>query len=179
MEINNYKRYVITGGSGAGKTTLVNALRNSIDVCIVKEPATIVIDESFRTESDLLPWIKLLEFVERVTEIGVEDFKTVPKDKNCFFDRGIPDSIAFLKLDNIDVPDWLVKASNNYRYNTIFWAPPWKEIYVNTRDRPETLEFAEELGYLLREVYNDLGYKVIEIPKDVLENRVNFLLRSV
>jgi predicted ATPase len=81
-------------------------------------------------------------------------------------------------LDKIDIPVWLLNVSSTYRYDTIFWAPPWKEIYVNTRNRPESWEFAQELGCLLRDVYTDLGYKVIEIPKDTPENRVKFLLQK-
>jgi predicted ATPase len=85
LEVSNHKRHVITGGRGVGKTTLIDALRNKANILTVKEPAIMVLDDSFRTGSDLLPWIRLLDFVQTVTQISIEEFTNTPKGKDCFF----------------------------------------------------------------------------------------------
>lgn len=180
MAAKTKPRCVITGGVGSGKTTIVNALREDRRIWIGDEKAIDIVKEQLASGGSLLPWIKPSEFWKPITQIRINLFETCPIHTYCcIFDRGIPDPIGFLKLEGINPPDELIFASMKYRYDIIFWTPPWKEIYVNTPERPQTWNEAESLGILLRQAYESIGYKTVEIPKGSVEYRSNFIKQSI
>ena len=60
-------------------------------------------------------------------------------------------------------------------YDLVFWAPPWRDIYVNGPERPQDWEYAEKLGISLRMVYVSLGYDVINLPHATVAERAAFI----
>ena len=70
--------------------------------------------------------------------------------------------------------------SKKYRYNPkVFIVPPWKEIYKNRPTRPQTYEESLRLDQLIKETYNELEYKIIEIPKMEVKERTNFVINHL
>jgi predicted ATPase len=68
-------------------------------------------------------------------------------------------------------------ASRRYRYDhVVFVLPAWPEIYVTDRDRQMTFESAQAFGERVREVYLDLGYTIVEVPRDSVETRTRFIV---
>jgi predicted ATPase len=80
-------------------------------------------------------------------------------------------------MDNITSLDEINMLAKTYIYNLVFWAPPWKEIFVKSPERPQEWAFSKKNGLLLKDIYSGLGYNVIELPKVSVEKRVRFLLQ--
>jgi len=172
--------YIITGGVGFGKTTLVEELCKDEMYFKIPEIAAELIEEQKRIGGRLIPWIDRYAFEEELMKRRIEAYICAPKDKICFFDRGIPDVIAFLKLENKEMPKLYFEVSKKCRYSTkVFFVPPWKEIYTNNIARPQTYEESLDLSNLIKEAYTGLGYELVEIPKMTVKERVEFIKKNL
>lgn len=175
MKRNNC--YVITGGPGFGKTTLINKLCKHKKYYKVPEIAAELIEAQIEVGGRLIPWVDRDAFEEELLKRKIKAYLSAPADKLCFFDRGIPDAIAFFRSENRKIPRRFFEASEEYKYNSrIFIVSPWKEIYENRPIRPQTYKQSEKLGGLLAEVYKDLGYEIVEIPKTSIKQRAKFVV---
>jgi predicted ATPase len=68
--------------------------------------------------------------------------------------------------------------TNRYN-NTVFITPPWKEIYRNDDERDQSFEQSIEVHKRLDKWYREHDYNLVMLPKDTIENRVNFILNLV
>jgi predicted ATPase len=94
-----------------------------------------------------------------------------------FFDRGIPDVLAYLRLINAPVPVHVQRAADNIRYAaTVFIAPPWPEIYVQDDERKQDFEEAAQTYEALVRTYTECGYSPCILPRDSAENRAAFVI---
>lgn len=94
-----------------------------------------------------------------------------------FFDRGVPDTIGYLRLCGLPVPDHLTNAATKFRYaRRVFVAPPWPEIFTQDEERKQTLDEAERTCQSVAGVYAELGYELVTLPPAPVEERVRFLL---
>ena len=128
---------VITGGPGAGKTTLVKALAASGFLAVEEAGRCIIQEQRLRGgtathDGDRIAFRRLMFEDALQTYQRMADF-TGP----VFFDRGLPDLIGYSRLIGAPVPSWLQQAVENYRYNeTVFIAPAWQEIFRQDDERP-------------------------------------------
>ncbi|WP_347218280.1 AAA family ATPase [Chryseobacterium sp.] len=181
MKNNNtdQKSYVFTGGPGAGKTTLLEGLFN-LGFSTVPEEGRRIIKEQQRCNGDGLPWINKKLFAELMFDASVETYQkmnSISSVNPVFFDRGILDTIGYLRLENIPVPAEMEIVARKMEYNrNVFILPPWKEIYENDPERKQTLEVAERTFECMYEIYSEYGYHVIEVPKVAVEQRITFVL---
>lgn len=172
--------YVVTGGMGFGKTTLVHALARYDGIEISAEIALQLVTEQLRIEGDLLPWKNRHAFERELIGRRSAEFQATPSEPIFLFDRGLPDTIAFLLYEGLEVSPRVYDLSFRYLYNKmVFWLPEWEEIFRNTPARPQTFEESAEVGRCLRNVYVDLGYDVIEVPKGPIEKRCTFVLTAL
>lgn len=168
--------YVISGGPGAGKTTLLTALRRA-GFAGAGEASRQLIQEQVALGSKLVPWLDLAGFAElararMVAQHAVASQRTGP----TFFDRGLPDLIAYLEVAGQPVAPATYAAVAAHPYQSpVFLAPPWPEIYVNDAERWQTFAEAEALYYALRRTYQALGYPVLDLPTAPVEQRVAFV----
>ena len=58
----------------------------------------------------------------------------------------------------------------------MFFAPPWREIYVNDAERPQTYAEAQELSAHVRNAYFDCGFRLIELVKGSVVDRLQQIL---
>lgn len=93
-----------------------------------------------------------------------------------FFDRGMPDVLAYMDFFNQPYGKEFVEPCERLRYTEIFIAPPWKEIYTPDGERFESYDEAEALHEELMKTYTKFGYHPIEVPKDPITERINFVL---
>lgn len=176
----NYKRCVITGGIGSGKTTLLDELKKRPNLWCADEQALALVTAELKAAGDRLPWTQPEEVSRMVIPKRIALYEAAPINRmHCIFDRGVPDSVGFLQIAGKPVSQELRNACSTYRYDLIFWAPPWKEIYVNRAERAQPWSHAEPLGYELRKVYSDLGYKVMELPKATVAERLAFVINRL
>ncbi|MEO5758612.1 MAG: AAA family ATPase, partial [Mesorhizobium sp.] len=94
-----------------------------------------------------------------------------------FFDRGVPDTLGYLRLSGLSVPRHVSAAANCFRYNPrVFIAPPWPEIFAQDEERKQTLDEAERTYHVLVSTYTELGYELVPLPLVPVETRLRFVL---
>ncbi|TPG58717.1 AAA family ATPase [Hymenobacter nivis] len=168
--------YVISGGPGAGKTTLLGALR-AAGFAGADEVSRRLIQEQVALGSGRVPWHDLAGFAELALARMVADYAAaVRRGGVTFFDRGLPDIIAYLDVAGLPVPAHYYAAAAAHPYQApVFLAPPWAEIYVNDAERWQTFAEATALHGALRRTYQRLGFAVLELPKTTVAARVAFV----
>jgi len=97
-----------------------------------------------------------------------------------FFDRGVVDVAAYLRLIGLSPPMHVEGAVEAFRYNPrVLIAPPWREIYAQDRERKQDFEEAVRTYEALVTTYTERGYELIQIPRASVETRMQFVLDSI
>ena len=95
------------------------------------------------------------------------------------FDRGIPDMVAYARLFELDETPYR-NAAQEFRYHrTVFYFPPWEEIYTTDSERKMSFEDAKAFGVVVRSIYETFGYRMLEVPRFSLEKRVQFIRERI
>jgi len=172
--------HVITGASGAGKSTLVAALSDR-GYATVPEAALAVLREQQARGRNLLPWIDRAAFTEEVLARNIGNHATAQSQTGpVFFDRGIPECLAWLQLSGVGLKPHHVATLTTYRYApTVFVAEPWPEIYVQHGERQATFERAARSYEPTVAAYIDAGYTICLLPKASVQERVAFVLDTL
>ena len=166
---------VLSGCSGGGKSTLLAELQRR-GHAVVEEPGRRVVKAELQSGGGALPWIDLAAFARRAIETSIADRETASSSpKLVFFDRGLVDAAA--ALEHATGEPVLERLGRQYRYNeTVFFTPPWPEIYVRDADRRHGFEDAIAEYERLERAYPMLGYRVIALPKGTVEARADAVL---
>jgi predicted ATPase len=162
-------RIVIAGGPGAGKSTLVQALAESGEICY-EESSRVLIREQLAQAGRLVPWGDLSAFAQECSERMHAQLTDSARHRRCFFDRGLPDLIGYLSHGGRSAPDAWRAASRAYA-SVVFFAPPWREIFVNDAERPQSFIEAQELSTHIRRAYEDCGFRLIDLVKSSAADR--------
>lgn len=164
--------FALTGGPGAGKTTLIRALRALGETC-VDESARWLIQDAARRGA---PRPADGELGRLMLARDVEAFHAA--SGRTVFDRSIVDAWATAKLGG-PCPE-ADEAVRTCRYNrTAFIAPPWKAIYVQDAERIQTWSHAKMVFEVCAEAYQAAGYDLVELPLADAERRAAFVLEVV
>lgn len=176
----NKEIVVLIGGPSSGKTTLINKLKENGYVCypevsreVIKEAQEKGIEQLF-LEQPLLFSELLLEGRKKQFHLAKQEASNI-----VFLDRGIPDVLAYMHYIGDSYPAFFDEACKEHIYSKIFILPTWKEIYVSDDERYESYEQAVLIQDHLVETYQNYGYKLIEVPKDTVENRMQFILKNL
>ena len=173
--------YVITGGPGVGKTTLIEELHHRGYRC-VPEVAREIIRQQVESGGDALPWGNTVHYSDLMLKNSVRDFIRLSGDNDTiyFFDRGIPDIYGYNQLIGQIISPDLKKAADECRYNpTVFILPSWIEIYRTDNERKQSLQEAIDTYDALKSAYTSLGYTTIGVPKMSIEERADFILNNI
>lgn len=168
---------VITGGPGSGKTTLIEALA-SLGFTTSPEAGRSIIQHQQEIGGQALPWHDAALFAELMLAWELRSHAAAAVGSGpVFFDRGIPDTIGFLKLNDLVVPTHMLEAAMLHRYQRcVFIAPPWPEIFIQDAERRQTLAEAERTYAAMVETYSSFGYKLVQLPLAPVEERIRFIL---
>lgn len=171
--------FILTGGPGAGKTTLIEALRGQ-GFATTDEAGRGVIREEAAHGGDALPWLDRERFAERMFEWELRSWREAERRNGLvFFDRGLPDTIGYLRLEGLEVPAWMEEEAWRLRYNTrVFIAPPWKEIYGGDEERRQSWAVAVRTHDVMLQTYSDFGYAPVELPRGSVGARADFLVAA-
>lgn len=171
--------FVITGPPGSGKTPILNEMA-AMGYAVVPEPAREIIAERRAVGIARIYDHDPRLFWELMLSRAESDFEAAKAIASpVLFDRGIPDLIGYAELFGHDATA-AVKAAGRIRYNDrVFALPSWPEIYVTDEDRRMTFEAAAEFGERVRRVYADLGYSIIDVPKDTIAARAEFVIDAL
>lgn len=168
--------FVVTGGPGSGKTSLITEL-----ACrgfhTISESGRAVIREEVASGGDALPWADRMAYAERMLERDLrayEDAQTLSGP--VIFDRSIPDILGYLTLCGLPVPPHVAAATKAARYNArVFLAPYWDEIFTQDTERKQTCAEAKATCAVMRETYTALGYQITELPRADIVTRADFV----
>ncbi|CAN5544009.1 ATP-binding protein [soil metagenome] len=171
--------FVLTGAMGAGKTTILNKIRERNLLCI-DEPAREILKEQRLYNGDGVPEKNAGLFNHlMLSRMAFQYSKYISCNEPVIFDRGVPDIIAYAELLKTDYSESLA-AAGEYRYNKhIFHFSGWKEIYTTDNERKADFETANNFGEKLKNVYTGLKYIIIDVPFLPVNERVDFILNSV
>ncbi len=171
---------VIIGGPGTGKTTIIDGLLQK-GYCCYPEISREVTLEAKKQGIDQLFLENPLLFSKMLLEGRKKQFKNATEEphKIVFLDRGIPDVLAYMHFIGDTYPSFFDAACKEHVYTKIFILPPWEEIYSSDEARYENYEQAQLIYTHLVKTYQNYGYKLIEVPKNSVEERVLFILKNL
>ncbi len=177
--LRNDLAYIVTGAPGSGKTSIMNILSQK-GLSFFDEPARAIISEQRNIDGqgiyDRDPYL----FKELMLSRAIYQYLKAKEARTVyFFDRGIPDMLAYSQCFNL--PSGAEqKAAEIYRYNPIvFFAPSWEAIFSNDEDRKLSFNQAQEFGDNLKQAYQKQGYNLIELPAVSPEDRTDFILEHI
>ena len=174
------KKIIITGGPGTGKTSLIEELKTNNFKCFNEISREITlkyrkegIDQLFLSDPNL--------FSEELLNGRVQQYNNSKELQTdyVFFDRGIPDIIAYLNFKKVDFSEKILLSVDKYRYDQIFLLESWKDIYSSDVIRYESFDQVITIDNYIKNTYENSGYNPIIVPKDTLKNRVNFIINTL
>ncbi|PTT41170.1 ATPase, partial [Chryseobacterium sp. HMWF028] len=156
---------------------------NKNGMITVPEEGRRIIKEQMESGGEGLPWMNKELFAHMMFEESVKTYlkiNQIIRSKPVFFDRGILDTLGYMRLENIPVPESIkTKAGEMVYHHNAFILPPWKEIYENDPERKQTFEKAILTFECMKDIYLEYGYNLIEVPKAAVENRARFVLDTI
>lgn len=172
------QRILISGCSGGGKSTLVDALHRN-GFATVDEPGRRIVAEERAGDGRALPWRDPLAFAQRAVSMARADLAAAASLSGpVFFDRGLID--AAVALDHAGGPPVAETLGGFRPYDTlVFLAPPWADIYVQDADRPHGFDDAIMEHNRITAALKTLGYITCLLPKHSVDARVAFIVATL
>ncbi|AIO40580.1 AAA domain protein [Burkholderia cenocepacia] len=168
--------FVVTGGPGSGKSSLVDALERG-GFARSHEAGRGLIRDQMAIDGPALPWRDRAAFAELMLNWEMRSYHLARAARGpVFFDRGVPDVIGYLRLTGLPVPAHAEAAARRFRYHRrVFIAPPWPEIYAQDTERRQDFAEAVRTYEAMVDCYTAYGYRLIELPRASVKARVRFV----
>lgn len=147
----------LTGGPGAGKTSVITALRARGYDC-ASDSARAIIQE--RTSQGLSPRPAAREFAEQVLSRDAEQYQRLADAvSTVFFDRGVVDALGMVnQFRSISAAELRAQLARYPYFRTAFCFPPWEEIYAMDSERDHTFAHAISVHRDIAVWYPRCGY---------------------
>jgi predicted ATPase len=152
-------KYVITGGPGCGKSTVIQELAK-LGYATFSESARDVIDRELARGGNRLPWADWRGLQDDILKLQLEkeaDVKSV-----TFFDRGRIDGVAYYRLHGVEPSRELLECCGRANYARVFMLEMLPG-YECDSGRREDAETAREIARHLEAAYVDFGYSPAKV----------------
>lgn len=178
--------YLITGSPSSGKTTVVNELQKR-GYNTLPEYATTVIENELKTGKTLeeVRFGDIAGLQRKMLKMQLDEQAKLDPKELYFMDRGIPDIFVFhffYKITQHKKLDWelyheLKNLAKHIKFKKVFLFDtlPLKKNNVRIENEND-IEMLHRLSDVL---YKDMGFEVINVPPMSVEERVNFVLKSI
>ena len=168
--------FVVTGGPGSGKTTLITALA-ACGFSTMPEAGRAIIQQQIAIGGTALPWSNRLAFAELMLDMDIRSYRAAQELRGpVIFDRGMPDVLGYLRVSGVPPPDRIEEAARKFRYHRrVFIAPPWPAIFGQDEERKQSIAEAEATYDAMVDVYSSLGYELLVLPLIPVDERVEFV----
>lgn len=181
------KKIVITGGPSTGKTAVIEQLEKDGYHCLHEVIRSMTSEEKNQGEDLKIvsnPIVSVsdpLKFNLGILRARIQQYNIAQNafSEMVFFDRGIPDVLAYMDCFQQTYDTNFNKACENHRYDKIFLMPPWKEIHVTDDERYESYEESLQIYNCLKNAYVQHAYDVTKVPKGTVNERVAFIIKQV
>jgi predicted ATPase len=178
---NNLKKptnwYVITGGPSSGKTTTVNLLKERGYITTFEHARHYLDTQRLKGKTIEDVKKKQREFQLGVLEMQIEQESQISSDVLVFLDRAIPDAQAYYRFLDLPEDEKLTEALRIVSYKKVFILDclPLVKDYARTED----VVAQKKIHALLVEVYESLGFPIVQVPVLPPEERVDYILKNL
>ena len=181
MVRNSDRFFILTGGPGSGKSSLIDAL-NRLGYPRSVEAGRGIIQDQVDIGGQALPWADRALFAELMLSWEMRSYHLAQQHPGpvFFFDRGVLDVVGYRRLSELPVPQHVLKAAGEFRYNRhVFVAPQWKEIFHPDQERKQDFDEAIRTYNALTATYKEFDYELVELPRVSVDERVQFVLGEI
>jgi predicted ATPase len=171
-------RVAVTGGPGAGKTTLIQGLEQRGFTVVPEAAREIIAERKSRGQS---PRPDPLEFARAIVARDIERYEAVrPNPGLVFFDRSLVDALGMLaELGELTDTDRHALLERHPYHPSAFILPPWRDIYRTDSERDQTWEQAVAVFESLQRWYTRCGLQLVEVPPGTIAERCDFVLQRL
>jgi len=197
------KIYIISGGPGTGKTSVINELEKR-GFKILKEAARELSKTDKRFIGKSVLEVNKKDFQDAIFEFQIKQIKEIEtrkkerennkfnkinnkreddkenKNEIVFSDRGIGDTLVYYKINNLKIPKEKLEKTKKIRYKKIFILD-FLDFYEHDELRKESKEEQEKIHSKIIKMYENLGYKnkIVIVPFMSIEERADFVLNNL
>ena len=174
------KRILLMGGPSTGKTTVINHLQSLAYTCF-EEISRQVIKKAQNEGVEQLFLEKPLLFSRLLKDARIRQYEkaNTVKKEFVFYDRGIPDTVAYMDAIGQEYTTEFVEACKKYRYDQVFVLAPWQEIHKTDNERYESFKQAQKIHKELLKTYKKYNYLPIDVPQGEVSARAQFILNKL
>ncbi len=181
------KRIVITGGPGTGKTSVIRVLEQKGYFCFHEVIRDLTLEakrngDPTKFHSNPLAFVDdPFRFNQFLLETRLAHFKAGEDldHKVVFYDRGLPDVLAYMKYFEQEYPEEFVSYCERHKYDRVIILPPWEDIYTRDEERLESFDQAIEIHEELVNTYSEFRYPSITVPRGSVEERAEYIINQV
>ena len=178
---NNFKKqtnwYVITGGPSSGKTTTVNLLKERGYITTFEHARHYLDTQRLKGRTIEEVRKQQREFQLGVLDMQIEQENQISPDVQVFLDRAIPDALAYYRFLNLREDEKLTEVLRMVSYKKIFILDCLSLVKDYARTEDEAAQ--KKIHTLLIEVYESLGFPIIQVPVFQPDERVDFILKNL
>jgi len=152
-------KWVLTGGPGVGKTTLIELLEK-IGQEVVSEAAREIIAEQEQREDPILPWTNFKAFQQLVTDHQIHAEGGI-QTSLAFLDRGFADQLGYFAEQGLPPSHDLYQLIKEAGYTGVFLLAPVP--YQTDDQRQEDKEQAERIHAEITRAWEEQDFEIVHI----------------